>query len=204
MMGSRQRPRRPARRLRSPSSGSKRFSGVRSGFGRRSRPQSSEREPGSGRMPGIQTSKRYVSWHTSFLCGFITNPCSGLRSSWTVAVNWLRTAVRPARDVVATSKTLQVSRQARQHSIATRGRTARYRTTSSVNQAGMVKISRPAFATLPQCRTPDVDDSTELLAIAKVVRVTLTTRHQSEYRHHVGGDFYVYSPQRGQIEATAV
>src|SRR5207302_11037027 len=42
------------------------------------------------------------------------------------------------------------------------------------------------------------------LAIAEIVRVTMAARHQGEHRHHVGGDFWVHSPQRGQIEAAAV
>ena len=49
-----------------------------------------------------------------------------------------------------------------------------------------------------------MNDVSEFLAVAKIVRVMTATRHQSEHRHHVGGDFRVHAPQRGQIEAAAV
>ena len=49
-----------------------------------------------------------------------------------------------------------------------------------------------------------MDDSSELLAIAKVVRVTLAGRHKSEHCHHVGGNFRIHSPQSRQIEPATV
>ena len=51
---------------------------------------------------------------------------------------------------------------------------------------------------------PSVNNSPEFLTIAKVVRVTMAAGYQCKYRHHVGGNLCVYSPQRGQIEAATV
>src|SRR5581483_6425541 len=92
------------------------------------------------------------------------------------------------------SKTFRVSGQAQpnepcQHSTATSLRIAHYRPTSSVNEASVMKISRSRLTIALQCRAPGVDDSSELLAITKIVWVAMAARHQGKHRHHDDLDY---------------